>query len=279
MEVAAPWFWDGEAGVRAGADADRFELNELPTGIDLSDWYHVAYVDGGSRLRVHDHLPATTTGAGAAIGQSENVAWHVATHLRAGEGGMAGAGELPAWARPRTGATDGPSAGLVFALADLDLVTPGRLGGDLRVAGTGAIGSDGTVTAVRMVDAKLAAARAAGADVFFTPERPSAMGATATATAIASHAGRRTADRTIGDWLATAAYEAAGRAAPSDTTPGAPAVVVVDDVRQAVAWLCGRTQLDATCALAHAAAAVPLAAARPLAGDGRGPPAAPGAPR
>jgi len=112
---------------------------------------------------------------------------------------------------------------------------------------------------VRMVDAKLAAARAGGADVFFTPERPSA----APAAAIASHAGRPAPERTIGDWLATAAYEAAGRAARG-TPPGTAAVVVVDDVRQAIAWLCGRTQLDATCAVAHAAAGAALGAARPL---------------
>jgi hypothetical protein len=230
VDVAAPWFWDGDAGMRAGADADRFELDELPAGTDLTDWYHVAYVDGGSRLRVRDHVPSTTTPAGAAIGQSENVAWHAATHLLAGGGGMAGAGEVPEWARPHTGTTDGSSAGLVFALADLDLVTPGRLGGDLRVAGTGAIGSDGAVTAVRMVDAKLAAARTAEADVFFTPERASAAGATAIA--ITSHTGRPTPDRPIGDWLATTAYEAAGRAAVGGTAPGAPTMVVVDDIRR-----------------------------------------------
>jgi hypothetical protein len=316
IEVPAPWFWDGDAGVRAGADADRFELDALPAATDLSDWYHLAYVDGGNRLRVRDHIPPTTTAADAAIGRSENVAWHVATHLLTGGGGMAGAAELPEWARPRTGTTDGTSAGLVFALADLDLVTPGRLGGDLRIAGTGALGSDGAVTAVRMVDAKFAAARAAGADVFFTPERPAEApdvffaperpaaapdvfftppspagapdvlstperpaAAAGSATAIASHVGRPAADRTIGDWLATAAYEASGRAAASGTASSAPAVVVIDDVRQAVAWLCGRTQLAATCALAHTAAGVLLAAARPLAGAGRAPSAAPGRPR
>ncbi len=166
-------------------------------------------------------------------------------------------GEIPGWARPRTAQLDGPSAGLLYALADLDLLTPGRLAGSLRVAATGALGSDGVVTSVRMVEAKLAAARLARADVFFAPSMPAGE----VAVAVASHQGQPAADGAIGDWLNTAGYELAGRAASAHA--GEIALVPVDDVRQALAWLCGRTQQPETCAVAHAAAAVPFDAARP----------------
>jgi len=251
VDVAAPLFWDGQTGQRVGGSADRFELDDESFG--LSSWYHLSYVVGSDRLQVHDHNAATTTGADADIARSERVAWQVATSIAGG----AGPRQLPGWARPRTGAADGTSAGVLFALADLDLLTPGPLAGDLRVAGTGTIGSDGTVTPVRMVDAKVAAARLAGADVVFAPDFP--VGDT-TVTRVPSHTGQPAASRSIGEWLNTTGFEAAGRAAALQ--PG-PALVQVDDVRQAMAWLCGRTGLAATCALAHAAAAIPLAAARP----------------
>ncbi len=140
---------------------------------------------------------------------------------------------------------DGPSAGLLYALADLDLLTPGRLAGSLRVAATGALGSDGVVTSVRMVDAKLAVARLARSDVFFAPAVPAGeVGVT-----VASHQGRPAAHGAIGDWLNTVGYELAGRAASAHA--GEIALVPVDDVRQALAWLCGRTQQPETCAVAQ----------------------------
>ena len=271
VDVAAPLFWDGQTGQRVGGSADRFELDDTPAR-GLSSWYHLSYVAGSDRLQVHDHNAATTTGADADIARSEGVAWQVAATIAGG----AGPRQLPGWARPRTGAADGTSAGVLFALADVDLLTPGPLAGDLRVAGTGTIGSDGTVTAVRMVDAKVAAARLAGADVVFAPDFP--VGET-TATRVRSHTGQPAASRTVGDWLNTTGFEAAGRAAALQ--PGI-ALVQIDDVRQAMAWLCGRTGLAATCTLAHAAAAVPLAAARPASGPPsgseapRGPSAHPG---
>ena len=78
---------------------------------------------------------------------------------------------------------------------------------------------------------------------------------------VVSHVGDPAPQRDIGDWLDTPAYEAAGRAARS--RPGDLALVQVDDIRQALAWLCGRTAVAATCALANTTAAVPLWRARP----------------
>jgi PDZ domain-containing protein len=63
----------------------------------------------------------------------------------------------------------GSSAGLMFALATVDRLTPGELTGGLFVAGTGTIRSDGVVAPIRGIPFKMAAARRAGATVFLVP--------------------------------------------------------------------------------------------------------------
>jgi len=258
LDAPAPLFWDASTHQRAGGEAERFELDDPTRTAGQSAWYDLSYVPGGSRLRVYEHSPATTRGPDSAIGRSADVAWHVATVVLGRAGGAARPGELPAWARPRTGDGDGSSAGLLFALADIDLVTPGALAGGLRVAATGTIGSDGLVTSVRLVEAKLAAARLVPVDVMFAPQFPAeAPGVTV----VPSHVGPPVADRAIGDWLNTDGYEAAGRAARRSA---GIALAAVDDVRQALAWLCGRTANAVACAVAHAAASVPIGSARPF---------------
>ena len=257
LDVPAPSFWDPLTRQPAGGEADRFELDDPAPTAGLSAWYHLSYIPGGSRLRIRHHNAATIRGPESDIGRSASVAWHVAGVVVGGASGLAQPGEVPTWARPRTGDADGSSAGLLFALADVDLQTPGSLVGELRVAATGTIGSDGAVTSVRMVDAKLAAARLVPADVVFAPDFPSR---TPGVTVVASHAGRPAPDRAVGDWLDADGYESAGRAA---RRAGGIALVPVDDIRQALAFLCGRTAGAAVCAVAHAAGGVPLASARP----------------
>ncbi|MEV0662595.1 S16 family serine protease [Actinomadura luteofluorescens] len=68
------------------------------------------------------------------------------------------------------GPVEGPSAGLVLALARLDALTPGDLTGGRRIAGTGAIGLGGDVTGVGDVPEKVRAAVKARVEVFFVPE-------------------------------------------------------------------------------------------------------------
>ena len=63
----------------------------------------------------------------------------------------------------------GPSAGLAFTLQILDELTEGQLTGDLRVAATGEIELDGSVTEVGGVPQKAVAVSEAGIDVFFVP--------------------------------------------------------------------------------------------------------------
>lgn len=69
-----------------------------------------------------------------------------------------------------SGAIGGPSAGLMWALGLYDLLTPGDLTGGRTVAGTGVIGTDGTVLPIGGIGEKLAAADDAGADLFLVPK-------------------------------------------------------------------------------------------------------------
>ncbi|HET9256518.1 MAG TPA: PDZ domain-containing protein [Pseudonocardiaceae bacterium] len=63
----------------------------------------------------------------------------------------------------------GPSAGLMFALAIVDKLTPGPLTGDRFVAGTGKIDPDGKVDPIGGIPLKMISAREAGATVFLVP--------------------------------------------------------------------------------------------------------------
>jgi len=63
----------------------------------------------------------------------------------------------------------GPSAGLMFALAIVDKLTPGELNGGQFVAGTGEITSEGQVGPIGGIPFKMVAAREAGATVFLVP--------------------------------------------------------------------------------------------------------------
>ena len=63
----------------------------------------------------------------------------------------------------------GPSAGLIFALAIVDKLTPGELNGGQSIAGTGEIAADGTVKPIGGIAFKMVAAKEAGASVFLVP--------------------------------------------------------------------------------------------------------------
>ncbi len=76
------------------------------------------------------------------------------------------------WPFPLTiesGDIGGPSAGLMWTLGLIDLLTPGDLMGGQTVAGTGTIAPDGTVGPIGGIQEKVVAAEHAGAKVFFAP--------------------------------------------------------------------------------------------------------------
>ncbi|MGH3936098.1 MAG: YlbL family protein [Pseudonocardiaceae bacterium] len=63
----------------------------------------------------------------------------------------------------------GPSAGLMFALAIVDKLTPGALAGNTFVAGTGVIETGGEVGPIGGIPLKMIRARESGASVFLVP--------------------------------------------------------------------------------------------------------------
>ena len=63
----------------------------------------------------------------------------------------------------------GPSAGMIYTLAVIDLLEEGELTDGRVVAGTGTISLDGSVGAIGGIRQKLVAAEAAGADVVLVP--------------------------------------------------------------------------------------------------------------
>ncbi|HWH34757.1 MAG TPA: PDZ domain-containing protein, partial [Acidimicrobiales bacterium] len=77
--------------------------------------------------------------------------------------------DLPFPVEVDQGGIGGPSAGLLIALTVYDLADPGDLAAGRAIAGTGTIELDGDVGPVGGVDAKVVAARAAGATVFLVP--------------------------------------------------------------------------------------------------------------
>ncbi|MBK4347366.1 YlbL family protein [Lacisediminihabitans changchengi] len=64
----------------------------------------------------------------------------------------------------------GPSAGQMFALGIIDKLTPGKLNGGAKVAGTGTIDAEGDVGPIGGIRQKLYGARDAGATYFLAPK-------------------------------------------------------------------------------------------------------------
>jgi Lon-like protease len=71
--------------------------------------------------------------------------------------------------RIQSGSIGGPSAGLAWALALYDLLTPGDLTGGRTIASTGQLGIDGTVYPIGGAADKVVAAESAGATVLMLP--------------------------------------------------------------------------------------------------------------
>lgn len=82
---------------------------------------------------------------------------------------------LPFTVEVDQGRIGGPSAGLLIALTVYDLADPADLVAGRTIAGTGTIDLDGEVGQVGGVDAKVVAARNAGASVFLVPEEELAL--------------------------------------------------------------------------------------------------------
>jgi PDZ domain-containing protein len=64
----------------------------------------------------------------------------------------------------------GPSAGMMFSLGMIDMLTPGELNGGRHVAGTGTIDPEGNVGPIGGIRQKLVGAKRAGAELFLAPQ-------------------------------------------------------------------------------------------------------------
>jgi PDZ domain-containing protein len=73
-----------------------------------------------------------------------------------------------------SGDIGGPSAGLMWTLGLIELLTPGELTGGRNIAGTGQIFPNGRVGPIGGIEQKVVAAEHAGATVFFAPRRNAA---------------------------------------------------------------------------------------------------------
>ena len=77
--------------------------------------------------------------------------------------------KFPFTVKINIGNVGGPSAGMMFALAIIDKLTPANLTGGKFIAGTGEVAVGGAVGPIGGIQQKMAAARAAGATVFLAP--------------------------------------------------------------------------------------------------------------
>jgi len=75
----------------------------------------------------------------------------------------------PFTVRIRISDVGGPSAGLMFALGIIDLLTPGELTGGRTIAGTGTIDESGKVGPIGGIQQKILGARNSGATAFLVP--------------------------------------------------------------------------------------------------------------
>lgn len=80
--------------------------------------------------------------------------------------GLAPEYDMPFQVKVNTGEVGGPSAGMMFALAIYDKITPGALTGGKKVAGSGTIDETGAVGPIGAVKHKMLGAKRAGATYF-----------------------------------------------------------------------------------------------------------------
>ena len=194
----------------ARRQATRIELDGADPDA-LSAWYRLAFIERGTHLQVFEHYAATGPGPADDIVNSERTAWILANLTVEPDRRSTVSDRLPKWAWFHTGNDTGPSAGLMFTLTYIDLLTPGALVGDLRVAGTGASARTASYSPCPTSRSRSPLQCWLEPDVIFTP-RPSKL--VENTTVIESEHTRIPADGyTIGEWLNVRGYEQAGREA------------------------------------------------------------------
>jgi len=129
----------------------------------------------------------------------------------------------------------GPSGGITYTIAYLNVLSDGAFTGDLRIAATGRIGTHGYVDPINAIDEKTAAAHLADADVLFTPSTSTDQHLD---TYGARHVGERNRARHTGNPLADERrldnYHAWGADRPDGMD-----IIHVRHVADVAAYLCG----------------------------------------
>lgn len=128
---------------------------------------------------VVDQLNGSKPGDTVRVGIQRGDAAPLQVPIRLGSGEQSGRGYLGVGVADRPDVrfdvtisladVGGPSAGLMFALAVVDKLTPGALADHRFVAGTGTIDANGEVGAIGGIPFKMMRARDAGASVFLVP--------------------------------------------------------------------------------------------------------------
>lgn len=225
LAVPAPAWLNDDDGDPVGARAVL--LSFATTGESLGRWWVTVWLPGTDRVEVVDRNPPSWPPRPDRL-RSDRLAWQVAHDLLDDATAPEPCGDPAAW---NSGEIHGPSAELVVVLALLDRSLPGALAGDLDVAGTGDVDALGGVHGVSGIDAKYLAARLAGADVFFAPRNPVVDGRPEDDPVRPRTWWRLDAERRVvfHAWSGLLDRDRQG-----------PRVVVVRDVREALAYLCGR---------------------------------------
>lgn len=154
-----------------GKPADgKLETEDVITSVDGDRTRRVADIVEG----ISDREVGETVRLGVRRGDTARTVTMKTEDIGGGRAGI-GIGIEPTYDYPYevtidAGRVGGPSAGMMFALAVHDRLTPGAMTKGKAIAGTGTIDDSGTVGSIGGIRQKLAGARAADAEWFLAPE-------------------------------------------------------------------------------------------------------------
>lgn len=149
--------------------ADVLELKDEVVSVDGEEVDKVGEITAA----ISDRSPGDEVELGIVRGGEDEEVTVTTTDLGGGRAGIGIALE-PVYDYPYevvidAGDVGGPSAGMMFALAVHDVLTPGALTGGEEIAGTGTIDDSGQVGAIGGIDQKMTGAKDNGAGYFLAP--------------------------------------------------------------------------------------------------------------
>jgi len=134
---------------------------------DVAELRQIIQDAGGEPIEIayeRDGRPATTSVSPTRAVIDGEESWAIGVSL------MTDYDDFPVDVHIQLDNVGGPSAGMMFALGIIDVLTPGEATGGEDIAGTGTIDGAGNVGPIGGIRQKLYGARDAGADWFLAPE-------------------------------------------------------------------------------------------------------------